>query len=76
MDGRQFRGASQKIFCSCVTVLAHLFGFGLRDDQKIVLSAGMATHKLAVARPAAAFSLGDLAQNRGCFRDNAFQKAH
>jgi 2-keto-3-deoxy-galactonokinase len=41
--------AWQKIFYAYVPALAHLLGFGLRDDQRIVLSAGMATHNLGAA---------------------------
>jgi bile acid:Na+ symporter, BASS family len=41
--------ASQLIFFCCVTTLPHLLGFGLRNEQKIVLSTGMATRNLGAA---------------------------
>lgn len=41
--------ASQLIFFCCVTALPYLLGFGLRNEQKIVLSTGMATRNLGAA---------------------------
>ena len=44
-----FAVASQLIFFCCVTALPHLLRFGLRNEQKIVLSTGMATRNLGAA---------------------------
>ena len=44
-----FAIASQLIFFCCVTALPYLLGFGLRNEQKIVLSTGMATRNLGAA---------------------------
>ena len=44
-----FAVASQLIFFCCVTALHHLLRFGLRNEQKIVLSTGMATRNLGAA---------------------------
>jgi len=41
--------ASQLIFFAVVTTLTYWLGFGLPTDQKIVLSAGMATRNLGAA---------------------------
>ena len=44
-----FAVASQLIFFCCVTALPHLLRFGLRNEQNIVLSTGMATRNLGAA---------------------------
>jgi bile acid:Na+ symporter, BASS family len=44
-----FAVASQLMFFCCVTALPHLLRFGLRNEQKIVLSTGMATRNLGAA---------------------------
>jgi BASS family bile acid:Na+ symporter len=47
-----FAVASQLFFFCCVTALPYLLGFGLRNEQKIVLSTGMATRNLGRGRAA------------------------
>lgn len=41
--------ASQLVFFAAVTILTYWLGFGLPSDQKVVLSAGMATRNLGAA---------------------------
>jgi BASS family bile acid:Na+ symporter len=41
--------AAQLLFFSAITVLSHLLAFGLRQEQRIVLSAGLATRNLGAA---------------------------
>ena len=52
---------SQVIFFSIVTTLTYWCGFGLRHEQKIVLSAGMATRNLGAAL-APLFSITEMDQ--------------
>jgi len=53
--------ASQCLFFLVVTTLPYWFGFGLRHEQKIVLSVGMATRNIGAAL-APLFSIADMDQ--------------
>jgi len=56
-----FAVISQVIFFSIVTTLTYWCGFGLQPDQKIVLSAGMATRNIGAAL-APLFSIAEMDQ--------------